>query len=272
VIRTVTLLTDFGLADPYVAELKAALLAEWSRFPDPLPLPLLVDISHAVRPGDIAGAAWLLGRVAPTFPAGAVHLAVVDPGVGSERKGIVISTEKYYFVGPDNGIFTHAAAREEVYSTFQLTEDQFYHNPVSRTFEGRDIFAPVAGWLSKGLDCARFGEPLEAFQRLPMPEPQEIRPKAWKGAVQSVDSFGNLILNFTEAHIPLDDNGYPAVVKALSPRGDITRFHRYYQEAPPGEPFLLMGSFGFYEIAVNGGSAAEALNLKRGSEVAILAR
>lgn len=263
--RSVTLITDFGTTGPYVGAMKGALLRV-------NPDINIIDITHDIRRGDILEAAFVLHCAFSTFPEGSIHVVVVDPTVGSERKPLLVSTENHYFIGPDNGVFSYIFARDDIYSVVEITEDHFFHKPTSATFHGRDIFAPVAAWLSKIGDTSRFGPVVESYRRMEIPVPNEVKAKAWRGTVLYVDRFGNLITNFTEKQIPLDERGYPAVSRVLTIRGEIKKFCRYFSESTDQEPFLIFGSSGYYEIAVNGGSAAEALGLQPGGEVGIIVR
>ena len=261
----VTLITDFGTASGYVGAMKGAI---FSVDPDTR----LVDITHDITPGAIQEAAFVLAQAYPCFPDDSVHIVVVDPGVGGPRKPILVSTEKHFFVAPDNGVLSYVFQREEVYGAWELNEDQFFRKPVSEVFHGRDIFGPVGAWLFKGIDSARFGTPITEWVKFPIPTPAEVRPQAWKGAILHVDRFGNLITNLTTKEVPLEAEKRPAAIKAITKSGEITRFCRYYAEAEEEIPFMLLGSSGYYEIAIRGGSAAATLNLKAGNEVGVLVK
>lgn len=266
--RIVTLTTDFGLDGPYVGAVKGAILSV-------NPQAHIVDIAHAIPPGDVAAAAFVLGAACTAFPEGTLHLAVVDPGVGSSRRPLFVSTENHYFIGPDNGVFTHVLNREELYGVFELAEEQYFRNPVSPTFHGRDIFAPVAGWFTKGIDSARFGPPVSdmaSLVRLPFTQPTEVKPKAWKCAIIYVDHFGNLVTNLSPRQVPLDEGGRPDVAKAVTKKGEVAHFVRFYQEGPDGVPAMYFGSSGYYEIGVKNGSAAQTMGLVRGSEIGVIAK
>ncbi len=263
--RVITLITDYGEKGPFAGALKGAIL---NINPDAQ----VVDITHSVSSGDILEAGFILSCAYRYYPVGTIHIVVVDPKVGSERRALLISTENHYFLAPDNGVLSYVFAREEIYNAISLTEDHFFLKPTSHTFHGRDIFAPVAAWLSRNVESARFGEPVEDYLRLDIPRPAAIRDKAWKGTVLFVDNFGNLITNFTPEEVPLDEQGYPAVAKVLHTRGEITKTRRYFAEFTEREPFLLLGSSGYYEIAINNGSAAQELGLKAGSDVGVLLR
>ncbi len=261
--RIISLLTDFG-DSPYVGSMKGAIMRV-------NPSAHIIDITHSIRRGDIREAAFSLFMAYRYFPEFSIHVVVVDPTVGSERRPIIVVTEKYYFVGPDNGVFSYIYKYDEVYKVVEISEEHFFNEKVSNTFHGRDIFGPVAGWMSKGIDTSKFGEVIGDYKYFEISDPQIIKPGALKGKIIYVDRFGNLITNITERHIPLTEKGYPDIVKVITSSGEITARYRYYSESPNNEdPFFIMGSSGFYEIAVNGRSAREKLKLKIGSEIGVL--
>ena len=261
--RCITLITDYGTEGPYVGAMKGAILKI-------NPEANLVDITHQISPGNILEAAFVLKTTYAYFPQGTIHIVVVDPGVGGPRKPLLVSTEFFFFMAPDNGVLSFALSQEEIYNIFELTEYHFFLNPLSSTFHGRDIFAPCAGWLSKGIDTSRLGETIETYQQLAFPQPQEIRPKAIKGVVLYTDHFGNLITNLTPQQIPLDEKGHASVVKVLTPKGEITQCRRYYAESAGNELFFILGGTGFYEISANGQSASQLLGLQPGNEIGAL--
>lgn len=263
--RCITLITDFGMEGPYTGALKGAIL-------NVNPNATVVDITHQISPGNILEAAFVLKTSHLYFPAGTIHVVVVDPGVGSGRRALLISTENHYFIGPDNGVFTCILGQEDVYNVFELTEEHFFLNPVSHTFHGRDVFAPVAGWLSKNVDTAKLGTPTASYTTVKWPEPAEIRPKAIKGCILLVDRFGNLITNLTPRQVPLEENGHAAIIKVVTTGGEITATRRYYTESADKGLFLILGGTGYYEIAACGEPAAAALGLKAGSEIGVLVR
>ncbi len=260
--RIITITTDFG-DSYYLGSMKGSILKV-------NPSAKLVDITNSISMGNIREAAFALFQSYKYFPQFTIHLVVVDPTVGSNRMPIIVVTEKYYFVGPDNGVFSYIYKFDEVYKVIEIKEEHFFNEKVSNTFHGRDIFGPVAGWMSKGIDTSKFGEPINNYLSFEIPSPQLIKPGAVKGKILHIDKFGNLITNLTEEIIPLDENGYPKTIKVITKSGEITKKCRFYSEDKSGEPFFIMGSGGFYEISANGKSARDILNLKIGSEIGVL--
>lgn len=242
----VTLLTDFGPADSYVAEVRATLLSL-------APHATLVDISHAVPPGDIAAGAYVLARAWPRFPAGTVHLAIVDPGVGTERAGLAMRGSGHWFVGPDNGLLpSHPSGAELV--ELPIPPD------AAATFHGRDLFAPAAARLALGARLAELGAPLARSPiRLETPQPHH-EGKTLVGEVIYVDRFGTLVTNFTAANLP----DY-AVLEVET--GEIGRLRRTFGDVPTGGLVAYVGSGGNVEVAVRDGSATRRLGLGVGGKV-----
>jgi hypothetical protein len=244
----VTLLTDFGNADSYVAEVKGVLLTR-------APAATLVDVTHTVPPGDVRSAAYVLGRVWPRFPPGTVHLVVVDPGVGTQRAALALAAGGHFFVGPDNGLFTvplHGGPVEVVALPTPAA--------AAPTFHGRDVFAPAAAALAAGAPLASLGEPFaDTPHRLAYTEPF-YEGKSVVGEVIYVDRFGTLVTNLTTEHVP----PYARLeVEDL----DIGPLRRTFGDAPPGGLLALIGSAGTVEIAVRDGSAARRLGLGVGGRV-----
>lgn len=249
----ITLTSDFGDQDAYVAAMKAVILGIY-------PEARLVDISHQVPAQDIAHAAFLLQSAALYFPAGTVHLAVVDPGVGSSRRAIAIEANGHFFVGPDNGIFTDFLTPDS--RVFLLNRPEFFRPQVSATFHGRDIFAPIAGHLAQGTDPAQMGEPISDPQKLPRPEPQVLKDRIL-GEVIHVDRFGNLITNIHADLIP------PASTIRIMGK-DIPGLSPNYQSAPPGVLLALIGSTNRLEISLPEDSAAKRLKAGVGQVVEVI--
>ncbi|HEX6107043.1 MAG TPA: SAM-dependent chlorinase/fluorinase [Gemmatimonadales bacterium] len=244
----VTLLTDFGSADSYVAELKAAVL---STAPDAT----LVDVTHAVQPGDVRAAAYLLGRTWPRFPAGTVHLAVVDPGVGTARAALAMGSSGQWFVGPDNGVFTGVLRDAEV-EIVALPEP----DGAAPTFHGRDLFAPAAAALARGDPLHLLGRPyLGIPERLVYNEPR-YEGKSIVGEIVYVDRFGTLVTNLTPETVP----EYAVLeIEGL----EIGPLRRTYGDVPTGGLLAYRGSGGAIEIAVRDGSAARRLGMGVGGRV-----
>lgn len=254
----ITLTTDFGLADGYVGTMKGVILGID-------PTATIVDISHEIPPQDVCEAAYTLYAAYPYFPQGTVHVVIVDPGVGSERRAIALRTSRATFVAPDNGVLSYVVAREMVEEIVDLTNSRYHLSPVSCTFHGRDIFAPAAAHLARGIPLAEFGAPLTEVIVFPLPRPQVRPDRTIVGQVIHVDRFGNLITNIMVADLA---DSYPlreAVVeiKGQSIRGIVTT----YAEVAPGELLALIGSSDHLEISVSGGSASQALQAKMGDEV-----
>jgi S-adenosylmethionine hydrolase len=257
-VSIITLTTDFGLADGYVGTMKGVILGID-------PTATIVDISHDIAPQDVQEAAYTLCAAYPYFPQGTIHVVVVDPGVGSERRAIVLRTPQATFVAPDNGVLSYVVARERVEEIVHLTNSRYHLSPVSHTFHGRDIFAPAAAHLARGIPLVELGEPLTEMITFPLPRPQ-VRPDGTiVGQVIHVDRFGNLITSM----VPKDWTDHSLLregliqVKGQSIRG----IANSYAEGTPGKLLALIGSSDHLEIAVSGGSACQKLEAKVGDEV-----
>ena len=256
----VTLLSDFGTRDHYVAAMKGVILTR-------LPEAVFVDISHDVLPRDIATAAYLLAGCRRDFPAGTVHLAVVDPGVGSERLPMALAAAGQFFVGPDNGVFTHILRETEKWSARRIAAEDLMRVPVSATFQGRDIFAPTAAALASGMPFDEVGPPIEKPVELDLPE-VIVAEREVRGAIIHVDRFGNLITNIRAGHLAAAGLK-PEIMAATIAGESVKDFADYYAAGPHGKPFLLFGSGGYLELAVRGGSAADTLDAERGNAIQI---
>ncbi len=256
-MAVITLTTDFGTKDWFVGVMKGVLLAR-------APEARVIDLTHELQPGDIRAGAFALMASYRFFPRGSVHVVVVDPGVGSARRALAVRTRDYFFVGPDNGVLSWALRGEKVQSTRVIENPAYMLSPVSRTFHGRDIFAPAAGCLSAGRPFEKIGPVLKRIERLPWAEPQ-VTSKQASGEILYIDRFGNAISNLDSASLqPL--GGELAVSAGSLKRCPVAEF---YQAVPTGKPVAVLGSSGFLEIAVNGGSAAERLGLKPGLQVVV---
>jgi S-adenosylmethionine hydrolase len=239
----ITLLTDFGTVDYFVGAVKGAILSV-------NPGAVIVDITHEIPPQDIETGAFTLLAAYQTFPAGTIHVAVVDPGVGSERRPLIVSANEQFFVGPDNGLFSYIYDREPSHRTFHVTTNRYFRPSVSSTFHGRDIFAPVAAALSNGVAPEEFGMLIDDEVRLPSLE-TPLR-------IIHIDRFGNCITNITRDLSPGE-----IVVKGKT----ISEIRQFYGEGDDRSLFAIWGSAGFLEISVNGGSAAKVLGAARGDEI-----
>jgi S-adenosylmethionine hydrolase len=258
----IALLTDFGADGFFVASLKGVILSI-------NPRAALVDIDHAIPSFDLRTAAFELFAAARFFPRGTIFLAIVDPGVGSDRRILLIQTLRHYFIGPDNGVLSLALSREKILGIHSLTNPRYFLPEPSLTFEGRDKMAPAAAWLSKGAKPALFGPRLRDYVRLPIPSAFASAQQII-GQVMYVDKFGNLITN-----IPADMMRGLAARKgveslmALAGRKKIGGLRTTFSSATKGESFFLVGSLGLVEVAVRGDSARARLNLKPGDEIRI---
>lgn len=252
----VTFLTDFGLDDTYVAQMKGAAL---SVCPDLV----TVDITHAVPAHDVAAGAYLLRTAYAAFPHGTIHVAVVDPGVGTTRARIALRTEQFTFVGPDNGIFSRVLDETPMRDAYRIEASPYVRQAPSATFEGRDVFAPAAAWLARGIDIRDLGPRVESIERLPPPTgaPEAVR-------VLVVDRFGNVILDLRRDAVAEPERARLRVVTAGG--GIVDRIRRTYADAADDSPFLLFNSADQLEIAVRRGRADRTLGLAVGDEVRIL--
>jgi S-adenosylmethionine hydrolase len=246
----VSLLTDFGLRDTYVGQMKAALLAV-------APTALLVDLTHAVPPQDVQVGAFLLAQAVEVFAAGTVHLAVVDPGVGSERRALAAQARRGdLFVGPDNGLLVPALERlGGLTMAVELRDPRYWRRGTpSTTFHGRDIFAPVAGHLASGVPLERFGPPVDPLSPFRLP-----RPDGLQGEVVYVDGYGNLVTNLPASSLP---DSYVVLMgdQRIQPQP-------HYQAVAPGDLLALVGSGGLLEVSARDGSAAEKTGAGRGSRI-----
>lgn len=256
----VTLTTDFGLNDHFVGALKGVIL-------NIVPDANIVDICHTVQAFDILDGALALAQSYSYFPPRTVHLVVVDPGVGSARRPIIATSEMHNFVAPDNGVLSLMYAREQRLSVRHITSEHYFLQPVSNTFHGRDIFAPVAAYLAKGVDQEKFGEEVTDYVRFNAPKPKPIDATSVRGVVLRVDRFGNLITNFTPQDAPALFQANVPPFKMVVGKREVTSMRTNYAEGAPGELFAIVGSMGFLEIAANRGSAAQTTGAAKGSEV-----
>lgn len=260
--QIISITTDFGEDDHYVGVMKGVMLKI-------NPEGAIVDINHRVNSYDIFDGAYSLAQSYKYFPPGTIHLVVVDPGVGSGRRPIIVETKDYKFVAPDNGVLSLVYEQEERVEVRHVTAEQYFLSPVSNTFHGRDIFAPVAAWLSTGLGAAKFGNVISDYARFTSLRPERVNESLVKGVAIKLDKFGNIITNIRPADVPqlFEDNPPPFRI-AINGR-EITRLSKSFAAGKPSEIFALLGSSGFLEICTNCGSAAKELNADRGAEVEI---
>jgi len=259
----VTLTSDFGLNDHFVGTMKGVIL-------NIAPEAKIVDICHSVQPFDILDGALTIVQAYSYFPPGTTHVVVVDPGVGSARRPLLVSTEKHYLVAPDNGVLSLIMDREERVRVRHITGQHYFLQPISNTFHGRDVFAPVAGYLAKGVDSAKLGDEISDYVRFSAPKPKAVGEKTLRGVILKVDRFGNLITNFTLPDVPALFQSPPAPFKISIGNRDITDLHNTYSDALPNELFGILGSMGYLEIAASRASAAQLLGVGKGTEVHIV--
>jgi S-adenosylmethionine hydrolase len=255
----IALLSDFGTRDHYAGTMKGVML---SICPDAT----LVDITHDVPSHDVLDGALQLAAAYKYFPAGTIFLAVVDPGVGSARRGIAADTGDYRFVAPDNGVLTAVFRETALRKVVELTERRYARPTVSRTFEGRDRFAPAAAWLAKGIQLPALGRPVSDYQRLDIPAPV-VKDTEIQGVILRIDRFGNLVTN-------IDRKTYETFARHGNVRihaggESVSRLVATYAEIQKDEICALFGSTDHLEFAANSRSAADALRLGRGAAVSV---
>jgi S-adenosylmethionine hydrolase len=261
--RLLTLTTDFGIQDSYVAQMKGAAL---SVAPDLR----IVDLCHEVPPQQIAAGAYVLETGYAAFPEGTVHLAVVDPGVGTARRAIAMRSERFVFVAPDNGLLTRVLEKEPPVEVHAIEPEAYTSAASSATFEGRDRFAPAAAWIARGLPLSELGPAVRDPVRLALPQPEPRPGLPLRVPVILIDRFGNVVLDLpAEAAAsalgrPLDED---ATVLVSTPGGIVSRFRRTYGLPSSGEPFMLVNSAGYLELALAGSRADKRLDLRPGAFV-----
>ncbi|MGA2716475.1 MAG: SAM-dependent chlorinase/fluorinase [Bryobacteraceae bacterium] len=253
----ITLLTDFGSVDHYTGAIRGVILGI-------CPNAQLVDISHEITPYAITEAAFTLAQAWRCFPKGTVHVIVVDPGVGSSRRPILAEAAGHRFVAPDNGVLTMLFDSVTGHKVREITASRFFREPVSRSFHGRDIFAPVAAHLATGLAPARLGKRIEDYARLAFARPTRTGPKQWSGVVLKIDRFGNVITNFeSEAWKRLARQPFEMRIGAHC----ASVLASNYAERNAGELFAIAGSAGFLEVSMNQANAAVEIGIQPGDTV-----
>jgi hypothetical protein len=261
--RLITLTTDFGLNDHFVGAMKGVIL-------NINPQAQIVDICNSVQSFDILDGALTIAQSASYFPADTLHMVIVDPGVGSARRPILAVNERQIFIAPDNGVLSLIYERSERLSVRHITAEHYFLQPVSSTFHGRDVFAACAGWLSKGVEVDKFGDPITDFVRFAAPKPKAVSAASYKGLVLKTDKFGNLITNITGSDIPQLFGPTPPTFKITVGKAEVTKMKTAYAQANPGEIVAIIGSMGFLEIAANRAAANRLAGADKGSEVSIL--
>ncbi|MCX6624529.1 MAG: SAM-dependent chlorinase/fluorinase [Acidobacteria bacterium] len=252
----ITLTTDFGVTDHFVGTMKGVILGI-------NPTATVVDITHDVKPFEIAEAAFIIAQAYRYFPKKTIHVVVVDPGVGTSRRPILAEAGGQYFIGPDNGVFSMVLA-EEKRRVRAVTDESYFRRPVSRTFHGRDIFAPVAAHLGKGVTPAQFGRLIDDYLRASFEKPVRTGKRVWTGTILKIDHFGNLITNFHVRDFP------DLATRPFELGAGLVKLHRLalnYSESEPDELVVIVGSSGYLEVAANQASAARKLGCGSGAPV-----
>jgi S-adenosyl-L-methionine hydrolase (adenosine-forming) len=256
----ITLTTDYGTNDPFVGVIRGVML-------NINPEVQIVDITHGVLAHDILDGALTIGQAFKYFPPRTIHVVVVDPGVGTTRRPILVAGDQHYFVAPDNGVLSSVYDQTEALHGWHITAEHYFLNPVSTTFHGRDIFAPVAAWLSKSWQTASFGDAVTDLIRFSIPKPKASGTTI-KGVILRVDGFGNLLTNLTAQEIPaLAAADGRFTVRAGN--AQISKVVPTFAQGAANEPIAVIGSSGYLEISINKGNAARTLGIGRGAEVTV---
>lgn len=256
----ITLLTDFGNSDYFVGAMKGVILST-------NPAARFVDITHDIPAQNIEAAAFILLAAHTAFPKGTIHVAVVDPGVGSNRRAILIEAHGQFFVGPDNGIFSYVCDEMKP-RIFHLNNPKYFRQPVSDTFNGRDIFAPVAAALARGIVPKRLGVQVDEYVRLPSLKPETSQSGVITGRVIHIDHFGNCVTNITQRELTdkMTNDGFRVTIQGRQ----VDTLRRFYAEETRGnQVFCIWGSAGFLEVAAKNQSVAKLLKAKRGDSVVV---
>ena len=258
----ITLTTDYGTNDHLVGTLKGVLLKI-------NPEVTIVDITHNVAPFDLLDGALAIGSAYSFFPPRTIHVVVVDPGVGTDRRPLLVTAGNQYFIAPDNGVLSLVYEREQDLIVRHANAEHYYLQPLSKTFHGRDVFAPVAAWLSKNWQPASMGEDISDFKRFGLPRPKSAEGTL-KGIVMRVDTFGNLVTNFRAEDLPETsaENGAAAINLQIGDK-QISRLVSTFAQGNAGEAIAYVGSSGYVEIAVNKGNASRTLGIGRGTPVVL---
>jgi S-adenosyl-L-methionine hydrolase (adenosine-forming) len=261
--RLITLTTDFGANDHSVGTMKGVILQI-------NPTAQIIDICNGVNSFDLLDGALTIAQAYKHYPANTVHMVIVDPGVGSARRPLLVTTGNHFFLAPDNGVLSLVYEREERLSVRHITAEHYFLQPVSQTFHGRDVFSAIAGWMSKGVEVSKFGDEITDFVRFGAPKPKPVNDKLLKGIVLKSDRFGNLITNFTAHDLPQLFDPNPPPFKIVIGKHEITKVKTSYAQGVPGELFAIMGSMGYVEISANRAAATKVIGVDKGTEVGVL--
>ncbi|HEY0459753.1 MAG TPA: SAM-dependent chlorinase/fluorinase [Pyrinomonadaceae bacterium] len=251
----IALLTDFGNRDYFVGAMKGVILSINENVH-------LIDITHEIEPQNIKSASFNLRACYKNFTVGTIFVAVVDPGVGSARRAILVETEDYFFIAPDNGLLGFVFEGTVDFRVFELTDERFFAGEISRTFHGRDVFAPVAAHLSNGVAADEFGAQIEDFVRFEENAPRKISEAEIEAEIIETDRFGNLITNLKREDLPEE-------FTLLIGETRIEKLKSYFAESARGEIFMIFGSAGYLEIAVFKDSAKNLLHAETGQKILV---
>lgn len=260
----ITLTTDFGISGPFVGSMKGVIL-------EINPRAQIIDISHGIDPFDLLDAAFLVGCAYSYFPSGTIHCIVVDPGVGGERRPIVALSTRYSFVAPDNGVLSYIYEQESIERVIHLKEPAYFLPRISRTFHGRDIFAPAAAWLSRGIDPQRMGPTIDDYVRCDIPRPRvSMNGTRIHGRVIHIDIFGNLVTNIpfsmVEHRLGPGESGFTVTIKDIV----IDRLCTAYEDAGKGKTGAIIGSHGYIELFSNQDSLAKRGGIAKGEPLEVI--
>ena len=258
----VTLTTDFGSKDPFVGIMKGVILTI-------NPGAKIIDITHEISPQNILEASYAIQASYEYFPHRTIHIAVVDPGVGSSRRPLLIAVGHYYFIGPDNGIFSRIYESEESIEVIHVNATHYFLSQESTTFHGRDIFAPVGAWLSKGISISKFGDPVDDYVSIPKPVPVIYSDKSIEGEVVYIDRFGNLITNIPEQNVKNLMQSSPDKTIQVDVKDMRIPMKNYYAETSDEGLYAIINSFGHLELFVNKGNASTNYSIDVGEKVGV---
>jgi len=260
----ITLTTDFGYRDPFVGIMKGVIL-------NINPFANIIDITNDISPQNIMEAALAIEMSFESFPYKTIHIVVVDPGVGSARRPILVVTAHYYFIGPDNGVFSQIYnSKYETLQVIHITSEHYFMPQRSSTFHGRDIFAPVAAWLSRSIDVSKFGDPIRDYVTIPVPAPVMVKKDILEGEVIYIDRFGNAMTNIKDKHINGLFSINPVGRLKILVGGKEAPFKNHYSQAEDAGLYSLINSFGYLELFVYRGSASSDFGITVGEKVGVV--
>ncbi|MDE0435862.1 MAG: SAM-dependent chlorinase/fluorinase [Bryobacterales bacterium] len=256
----VTLTTDFGHEDHYVGVMKGVIAGIH-------PPARIIDLTHDVGPYGLLKAAFVIAQAHPFFPAETVHVVVVDPGVGTSRRPILVEAAGQHFVAPDNGVLSQVYEQTE-HLVREIDAERWALKPTSNTFHGRDLFAPVAAWLAKGTPPAAFGSLVDEYVQLDPTTPALAQPGRWHGKVLNIDRFGNIVTSFPAELLEESPSDFRLAAGGI----EVSKTAKAYAQAPPGAAFVITGSSGYLEVSINRESAAERGGVAIGDDVELVFR